>query len=109
MTKIQPATTTNKVTGDRPQKRMYRGILTAQAVADVFVRASSDSAAKEAIQAGKGQRMKPRFGEWELWQDAIAVEAYTASRISAEEISAAALTTEEFEKVYAQVLHNISV
>ena len=87
---------------------MY-SIVTAHAIADVFVRTASEAAANAAIAAGKGQRMKPRFSAWELWQEAIPVERYKASQIAVQETSPQSLTTQELEKVYAQVLHNISV
>jgi hypothetical protein len=106
MTKVQLSTTAKAPT---QTKRMYRGIITAQAIADVFVRAISDADANSAIKAGKGQRMKPRFSPWELWQQAIAVEAYTSSKNAVQEISMPGLTLEDLQKIYSQMLHNISV
>jgi hypothetical protein len=88
---------------------MYRSIVTAQAIEDVFVRANSDAAANATIAAGKGQRTKPRFGTWELWQGSIAVDGYTASHIPAEAMpSSGGLTEKELARVYVQVLRNIS-
>jgi hypothetical protein len=87
---------------------MYRGIMTAQAIADVFVRANSDAAANSAIAAGKGQRTKPRFGSWTLWQPSIAVDGYVASHIPAEAMPpSGGLTEKELARIYVQVLRNI--
>ena len=109
MTKVQPAPISTKPAAKRPQKRMYRGIMTAQAIADVFVRASSDAAANSAITAGRGQRTKPRFGTWELWQGSIAVDGYTASHIPAEAMPpCGGLTEKELARIYVQVLRTIS-
>jgi hypothetical protein len=104
MTKVQPITI--PTTPPCP-KRMYRGVVTTQAVVDVFVRATSDVQANKMIKGGKGQRKKPRFGEWELSQQAIAVDAYSASAILTS--YSFGLTEQEVGKVYAQVLHNTSV
>ena len=106
MAKVQP--TTDNVSKPQ-QKRMYRGVLATQAVVDVFVRATSNAAANQAIQAGKGQRMRPRFGTWKLSQEAVAVEAYTASSTPIQEFSTSAIGEKDLEKVYADVLQNISV
>ena len=108
MTKVQAVTTATKPPAKRPANRMYRGIVTAQAIADVFVRATSDVAANTAMAAGKGQRTKPRFGAWELWQGSIAVDGYTASHVPAEAMpSSGGLTEKELARVYVQVLRNI--
>ena len=104
MSKAQPATTPAI---KRPAKQMYRGVITAQAVMDVFVRTTSDVAANAAIKRGKGQKMKLRFGEWQLLQEAIAVDTYAASTIPVPRNGG--LTAEELGKVYVQVLHKISV
>ena len=104
MSKVQPATTPAT---KRPANQMYRGVITAQAVVDVFVRAASDAAASAAIKRGKGQRMKLRFGEWQLLQEAIAVDTLAASTIPAPQRGG--LTAEELGKVYVQVLHKISL
>jgi hypothetical protein len=108
MTKVQPARTSTKGAAERRTKRMYRGIMTAQAIADVFVRATSDTAANTAMAAGRGQRTKPRFGTWELWQGSIAVDGYTASHIPAEAMPPSdGLTEKKLARIYAQVLRNI--
>ena len=108
MTKVQAVTTATKPPAKRPANRMYRGIVTAQAIADVFVRATSDAAANTAMAAGKGQRTKPRFGAWELWQGSIAVDGYTASHIPAEAMPpSGGLTEKELARIYVQVLRNI--
>ena len=44
-----------------------------------------------------------------VWQEAIPVERYKASEIAVQETSQQSLTRQELEKIYAQVLHNISV
>jgi hypothetical protein len=107
MSKVQLA---KETAANQPAKRMYRGIVTAQAVADVFVRATSDAAANAAIAAGKGQRMKPRFTAWKLCREAIAVDGYAASTIPASEIPhIIGLAESELGKVYVQVLHRISL
>jgi hypothetical protein len=108
MSKAQPATT--PAVAKRAAKQMYRGIVTTQAIADVFVRATSDAAANTAIKAGKGHRMKPRFSAWTLLQEAVAVDGYAPSTIPANEIlRSGGLTEQELGKMYVQVLHNISV
>jgi hypothetical protein len=107
MTKVQPAAVPAKPAAKPPVKRMYRGIVTATALCDVFVRSTSEAEANTAIAAGKGQRKKPRSSAWELWQGAIAVDSYIASEIPAPR--SVGLTAQELGKVYVQVLHNISV
>ena len=106
MMKIQAVTTPHK---PAVKRRMYRGILRAPAICDCFVRATSDTAANAAIKAGKGQKAKPRFGKWELWQEAIAVDSYTASQFPAHEIPNPGLTKQELGQIYIAVQHNISV
>jgi hypothetical protein len=54
MSKVQPETTPAT---NRTAKQMYRGVITANAVVDVFVRAASDVDASAAIKRGKGRRM----------------------------------------------------
>jgi hypothetical protein len=105
MTKIQNVTTPQKPAA----KRMYRGIMTAQAICDVFVRASSDVEANKMIETGRGHRKRPRFGEWKVWQEAIAVDNYTASQIPAQEIPKPGLTEQELRQIYLAVQHNISL
>lgn len=109
MTKVQPVKTPPKSDSKQSSKQMYRGIVTAQAIADVFVRATSDVQANQMIKGGKGQRTKPRFGEWELWQEAIAVDTYKASEIPAQEISKTGLTEQELRQIYMNVQHSISI
>jgi hypothetical protein len=106
MTNIQAVTTQHKPAA---QQRMYRGILTAAAICDCFVRATSDTDANAAMKAGKGQKAKPRFGKWKLWQEAIAVDGYTASQVPAQEIPNPGLTEQELGQIYMAVQHNISV
>jgi hypothetical protein len=89
------------------KRRMYRGILTAQAICDCFVRAISDEEATALIERGKGQKAKPRFGKWDLWRHAVGVEGYTAS--DAIPSVAQGLTEQELGKIYIEVLRNISV
>jgi hypothetical protein len=106
MTNITAVRTPHKPVAKR---RMYRGILKAPAICDCFVRATSDTAANAAIKSGKGQKAKPRFGKWELWQEAIAIDTYTASQLPAHEIPNQGLTEQELGQVYIAVQHNISV
>jgi len=106
MSKVQPATIP---ASKRPAKQMYRGVITANAVVDVFVRAASDVDASAAIKRGKGQRMKLRFSPWQVCQEAIAVDGYRASNIPVQEITTPELIAQVCEKVYTQVLHKITV
>lgn len=87
---------------------MYRGIVTAQAIADVFVRATSEVLANHMFEGGKGQRTKPRFGDWELWQEAIAVDTYRASEIPPQEIPKPGLTEQELRQIYTTLQESIS-
>ena len=104
--KIQSVATPHK---SAVKRRMYRGILWAPAICDCFVRATSDTAANVAIKAGKGQRAKPRFGKWELWQEAIAVDNYTASQLPAHEIPNPGWREPELGQIYIAVQYKISV
>jgi hypothetical protein len=105
MTNVQAVTTPRKPAA---KQRMYRGILTAQAICDVFVRTTSDVQANRLFEAGKGQRKKPRFGEWQLWQEAIAVDTYAASEIPAHEVPKPGLREQELQQIYRTALHKIS-
>jgi hypothetical protein len=104
-------TKTQTVKTPRPpgKRRMYRGIIMAQALCDVFVRASSEVQADKMIEAGKGLRKKARFGKWELWQEAIAVDTYMTSEIPSQEIPQPGLTERELGQIYMAVQHNISI
>ena len=102
----QAVTTPHKPAAKR---RIYRGILKAPAMCDCFVRATSDTEANAAMKAGKGQKAKPQFGKWELWQEAIAVETDTASQLPAHETPNSGLTEQELGQIYIAVQHNISV
>src|SRR5262249_2266927 len=64
--------------------------------------------ANRLIEAGKGQRKKPRFGEWQLWQEAIAVDTYAASEIPAQEVPKPGLREQELQRIYRAALHKIS-
>ena len=110
MSRVQAVAGPRKPAAKRSTKRMYRGVITAQAIQDVFIRATSDAAANTAIKVGKGQRMKPRFDKWQLLLKAVAVDGYAVSTIPASGIPRiGGLTESELGKIYVEILHNISL